>query len=224
MNPKNLFYSLALTLSAVFLTSCADLSLSSGPPTPNPAQKKPIKAIFVNPHPAGTYENFKANPSYPRTSRIYKNNTVLSRTNSSNSSILVDLSMQRAFLMNGSEVAVDYPISAGISKHPTPTGSFNIKEKIASNKRSNLYGKIYNAQGKVVNSNANSRKHKVPEGGKFQGALMAHWMRLTNDGIGMHRGNTSRRPASHGCIRTPGSIVPTIFGKVRTGTSVTIQQ
>lgn len=222
MKLLTLLKSLTLVTLALTLSNCANVP--GRPPTPNPTQSKPIKALFVNPFQSGTYEHFKAGPSYPETSRIYKNNDVLSRTNASNSSVLIDLSMQRAFLMNGKEIAVDYPISAGISKFPTPTGSYKVIEKIAANKRSNLYGKVLNAEGKVVKTNADARTAVIPEGGKFQGALMAHWMRLTNGGVGMHRGNTSRRPASHGCIRTPGSIVQTIFGKVRLGTPVTIQR
>lgn len=209
-------------LGFVALSSCSNIP--TRPPKPNPKQTSIAKAIFVNPYAKGSYDHFRADPSYPKTYKTYKNTDLLSRTNSGNSSIIVDLGLQRAFLMNNGQVAMDYPISSGTSKHPTSTGSFKILEKIASDKRSSLYGKIYNAEGKVINYNANSRKDKAPEGGRFEGALMAHWMRITWDGIGMHRGRVPRYPASHGCIRTPGSIVPTVFRKVRVGTRVTVQR
>jgi len=57
-----------------------------------------------------------------------------------------------------------------------------------------------------VKSGADSREDEVPEGGEFLGASMAHWMRLTGDGIGMHKGYVPTYPASHGCIRTPGAV------------------
>ncbi|MGB0993406.1 MAG: L,D-transpeptidase [Akkermansiaceae bacterium] len=203
-------------LATLVLSSC------SNPGTPNPNQTAPLKALHVNPHKAGSYAHFRAQKGYPRNYGVYKNTSVLARTNASNSSILVDLSDQRAYLMNGKELAMDYPISSGTSKYPTPTGNYRVLEKMRAEKRSSLYGKIYNAEGKVVKSNADSRKHKVPEGGKFQGASMGYWMRLTWDGIGMHKGNVPRRPASHGCIRTHYKAVSTVFSKVRIGTPVSI--
>ncbi len=210
-----------LILCASFaLTSCSNLPKFGGPPKPNPQQTEIKKAGYVNPHPAGTYAHFKAR-SYPGTTRTWKNNSLLARANPSNTNVKIDLSMQRGFLMVGDQVAMDYRISSGSSKHKTPTGKYRITEKI-KDKRSNLYGKILNSSGSVVKSNADSRKDKVPPGGKFLGAPMAHWMRLTNTGIGMHKGNVNRRFASHGCIRTHYSAVPIVYSKTRVGTPVTI--
>jgi lipoprotein-anchoring transpeptidase ErfK/SrfK len=202
------------------LTSCGS---ASGPSKPNPLATRALKAVFINPHTEGTYEHFIAKPEYPKTYNVYKNRNLLARTNSGNSKVIIDLSLQRAFLMNGNQVAMDYPVSTGNSRYPTPPGSFRIMEKIVD-KRSNLYGKILDAEGKVVKYNADAREDAVPEGGKFLGASMRHWMRLTGDGVGMHRGKVPRYPASHGCIRTPGSVVTTVYAKVHPGTPVTIQQ
>lgn len=217
---KHLSLFLSVAAASITFTSCGP---TASPTVANPVAQKALKAVYLNPHKSGSYAHFKASKSYPKTSSVYKNSDLLSRTNSSNSSVIIDQSMQRAFLMNNGEVAMDYPISTGRSEYPTPNGSYNITEKIID-KRSNLYGKILNADGVVVKSNADSRKDKIPEGGEFLGASMAHWMRLTNDGIGMHNGRVPRYPASHGCIRTPSSVVPTIFAKTRVGTSVTIRK
>ena len=211
-----------LKFAPVILATAFALSSCSNPGTPNPNQTAPLKALHVNPHQPGTYAHFRAQKGYPRNYGIWKNQDVLARTNASNASIRIDLSDQRGYLMNGTELAMDYPVATGRSKYPTPTGNFRILEKIRSDKRSSAYGRIYNAEGKVVNSNADSRKDPVPEGGKFVGASMPYWMRLTWDGIGMHKGNVPRRPASHGCIRTYYKVVPTVFAKTRVGTRVTI--
>jgi hypothetical protein len=66
----------------------------------------------------------------------------------------------------------------------------------------------------------------VPEGGKFVGAPMRYWMRLTWDGVGHHIGPLprSRRAASHACIRGPSAIMPIIYGKVKIGTPVTVEK
>ncbi len=210
---------LILTGLALALSSCANFDLV-GPPKPNPQQTDIKKAGFVNPYTPGTYEHFKAE-NYPGTTRNWKNASVLARANSSNTSVKIDLSSQRGFLMVGNEIAMDYRVSTGSAQHKTPTGNFRITEKI-KDKRSNLYGTIYNASGSVAKSGADSRKHKVPPGGKFVGAPMLYWMRLTGDGIGMHKGNVNRRYASHGCIRTHYSVVSTVFSKTRVGTPVTI--
>lgn len=215
LNLKNLLPLLALLVFASF-TSC-----SSGPSKPNPLATAPLKAVFINPHTEGTYEHFIARPDYPKTYDVYKNKDVLANTNSSNSKVIVNLRLQRAFLMNGDEIAMDYPISSGQSRFPTPTGEFRIMEKTVD-KRSNLYGKMLDAEGKVINYDADTRTDAVPEGGSFQGASMANWMRLTGDGVGMHRGPVPRYPASHGCIRTPGSVVTTVYSKVRIGTPVSV--
>ena len=220
MISKNiLLKSLSLLALPALFASCG----STGIPTPNPKQVKPIKAVHVNPYKAGTYEYFTASSSYPKTHKTFKNTEVLKATKAEDVKILVDLDMQRAFLLSSGKVAIDYPVSTGNKKFPTPPGEYQILRMIEKDKRSNLYGKIYDAEGSLVKSNADSTKDTIPEGGKFEGALMANWMRITWSGIGMHRGYVPRYPASHGCIRTPSSIVKTVYSKVKVGTPVTIR-
>jgi lipoprotein-anchoring transpeptidase ErfK/SrfK len=98
-------------------------------------------------------------------------------------------------------------------------------EKVAG-KRSNLYGRIYDANRSVVNSDADTRRHSVPRGGKFVGASMPYWMRLTSYGVGMHVGPIPNpgSPASHGCIRMPREMARVLFQNTPTGTRVTIVQ
>jgi lipoprotein-anchoring transpeptidase ErfK/SrfK len=215
MKPLALILS-ATALTSLFLCSCGN------PNIPNPRQTAPLKAAHVNPFAPGTYAYFRAQKGYPRNYGIWRNEEVLARTNGSNSSIRIDLSAQRAYLMNGHALAMDYPISSGTSAHPTPTGNFQVLEKLPSEKRSNTYGRIYDAEGNVVNSNADARTDAIPEGGKFVGASMPYWMRISWDGIGMHKGRVPRHPASHGCIRTYSKAVSTVYSKVKIGTPVTV--
>jgi lipoprotein-anchoring transpeptidase ErfK/SrfK len=209
-----LFLIVPLSLVAT-LTSC-----STKPPAPNPSQTKIPTAGIVNPHPPGSYAHFTYKP-YPGTTKTWKNNSLLAKANSSNTSVRIDLSKQRGFLLVNGQIAMDYRISSGNSRHRTPAGSYRIIEKIRT-KRSNLYGKVLNAEGKIVKTDADARKDAVPEGGSFLGASMPYWMRLTGNGIGMHQGNVNRRYASHGCIRTHYSAVPIVFAKTRVGTPVSV--
>ena len=191
-------------------------------PKPNPAQTKVLRADWVNPYPKGSYEHFTAEPNYPKTYNVFKNRDVLASTDGSNARVLIDLGLQRAVLFNGDEVAMDYPIASGKSAFPTPPGDYKIVEKLQADKRSNLYGKIYDADGNLHKKDADSTKDKVPEGGKFEGALMPYWMRLTWSGVGMHQGRVPRYPASHGCVRIPSGIASTVFAKTDLGTPVSI--
>lgn len=207
------FARLAAAGVLLLLASCA----SQKPVATTDKDGKPI-----NPYPPGTYEHFKAEPTYPKTYSVWKNEQLLSRTDASNSHIKIDLKTQRGFLMNGEEVVIDYPICSGVKSRPTPTGTFHIMEKIVD-KSSNLYGKIVDAEGKVVNSDADALKDPIPEGGKFIGAPMRYWMRLTSDGVGHHIGPVRRYPASHACIRGPSGTIPIVYSKVRTGTRVVVE-
>lgn len=205
-------------LTGIFLlNSCAK---NENTVDANGVSKKP----FVNPHPPGTYEHFTAEPSYPKTYSIYKNSELYSQTHVGNSHLILDTAKQRAKLMNGDQVVMDYPISSGRSSHPTPKGRFAILEKIVD-KSSNRYGRIYNAEGSVVNSDGDAFTDTIPEGGKFVGAPMKYWMRLTWDGVGHHIGPipSSRRPVSHGCIRGYYKAMPEVYTKVKVGTIVTVQ-
>ena len=215
MIPLRTLFLPACSLIALLFSNCANVSQQP---------KLDANGNPVNPHPPGTYEHFKAESSYPKTFSVWKNEELLSRTNASNSHILIDLSKQRGMLMNDGEVAMDYPICSGVPSRPTPKGTFFILEKIVD-KSSNKYGRIYDAEGNLVNGDADSTQDPVPEGGKFVGAPMRYWMRLTNDGVGHHIGPLprSRRPASHACVRGPSKTMPLVYSKVKVGTRVEIQ-
>jgi len=225
MKDKNLLLSLLGMITAILLSSCVQTNpVASGPPKPNPNQTEIVKAIYVNPYPEGSYANFKARRDYKKTYNIWKNHSLLNSVSPSETKIVISLSKQRAVLYKGSEPIMDYPVATGTSSHPTPRGSFRITEKI-KDKSSNLYGKVVNSSGSVVKSGASSRKDSAliaQSGNRFVGAPMPYWMRLTNDGIGMHQGKVPRYPASHGCIRTYYKAVPIVFSKVKVGTPVSI--
>ncbi|MES2659896.1 MAG: L,D-transpeptidase [Verrucomicrobiota bacterium] len=208
-------------IAAQFVAAVATLLLANCA-NQKPAAQTTKDGKFVNPYPAGTYDNFKAEPTYPKTYSVWKNEQLLPNTNAENSSIVISLEKQRGFLMNGEEIVMDYPICSGIPSRPTPTGTFYILEKVVD-KRSNKYGRIYDAAGDVVNSDADSTLDTIPEGGKFEGASMRYWMRLTNDGVGHHIGPVKRRPASHACIRGPSATMPVVYSKVKLGTRVVVE-
>ncbi|MFZ2277694.1 MAG: L,D-transpeptidase family protein [Prosthecobacter sp.] len=138
-------------------------------------------------------------------------------------SMVMNVDVQRVTLYNGRDVVGWTYCASGIPTFPTPTGEFKILEKI-KDKVSNLYGKGFDKNGKVVNSDFKQGRDLLPEGGHFEAAKMTYFMRLTGDGVGMHIGPIPKpgRRASHGCIRLPSKMAPILFEHTAVGTPVTI--
>jgi len=137
----------------------------------------------------------------------------------------IDLSQQKAYLFKGGQNVGWTYVATGRSGHSTPTGTFRIMEKIVD-KRSNRYGTIVDRYGNVVNSNATAGVSRIPPGGRFVGARMPYWMRITGYGVGLHAGPIPNPgvPASHGCIRLPSGLAATLFENATVGTRVTIMR
>ena len=147
--------------------------------------------------------------------------SVLERASGEPLSIVISLSKQRAYLMVGSRVAVDSPISSGRRNGWTPKGSFQILEK-DPNHFSNLYGNFVDGTGTVIRSGVSSKIDSAPSGTHFRGAPMKYFLRLTPQGVGMHAGILPGYPASHGCIRLPVEMAQIIYSKVTLNTPVTV--
>jgi hypothetical protein len=139
-------------------------------------------------------------------------------------SVNIDLSEQKAYIFKNSQNVGWSYVATGRSGYATPTGTFRIMEKQVD-KRSNRYGSIVSSNGNVLRSNATAGVHHVP-GGRFLGAKMPYWMRLTGYGIGMHAGPIPNpgSPASHGCIRLPYDLAQTLYQHAPVGTRVTIMR
>lgn len=146
---------------------------------------------------------------------------VLDRATSENTTVLVSLGKQRAFLMVNDEIAIDTPISSGKRSAMTPKGSFTILQKNKDH-RSSIYGSFVNRSGHVIRSGVSTKSDSAPSGTTFRGAPMKYFMRLTWDGIGMHVGELPGYPASHGCIRLPDDIAALIYDRVKLGTPVRV--
>lgn len=106
--------------------------------------------------------------------------------------VVIELGNQRGLCYVDGQVAMDFPVCTGTAAHLTPIGSFHITEKDMHH-RSNLYH-----------------------------CAMPYFMRLTNDGIGLHVGDVYRAPASHGCIRATRDACIALFNALPHGTEVTI--
>jgi lipoprotein-anchoring transpeptidase ErfK/SrfK len=137
--------------------------------------------------------------------------------------ITVYLNEQKLVLAIGGKPAVISPVSTGRKKGWTPTGNYTIIAK-SPNHRSSSYGKHVNRSGKTVRSNVDSRKSKPASGTRFVGSPMPNFLRLTNNGIGIHAGKLPGYPASRGCVRVPMEVSKALFKACPLGTPVRILQ
>ena len=153
----------------------------------------------------------------------YRHTDLLSRASKENSAVEISLKDQRGILLIDGAIAMDFPVATGKASHPTPEGSYQIIEKKKDHK-SNLYGRIVSGEGQTVVSDADTRSDTVPQGGRFVGAPMPYWMRLTTTGVGLHVGYIPGRPASHGCIRLKKDVAVELFGILDLGSPVTIDR
>lgn len=67
-----------------------------------------------------------------------------------------------------------------------------------------------------------TNKEPVHFSNLYKGAKMPFFMRLNCGDFGMHQGVVTGEPASHGCIRLPGTIAKMWYAKLPVGTEVTI--
>lgn len=108
-------------------------------------------------------------------------------------SIVVDIPSQLAGVYQQGELVVVTTVSTGKKGHPTPIGTFRVMGKAVEH-----YSNLYNS------------------------APMPYMQRLTNDGVAIHAGKITGKPASHGCVRMPLAMAKLLYGATKVGTEVTI--
>lgn len=149
------------------------------------------------------------------------NQGLLKQATADNTHIVVSIPRQRAYLMIGQQIAADGPISSGKRGHNSPTGHLHVLEK-DPNHHSNLYGDFVDRSGRIVRAGVSARIDAAPSGTHFEGAAMKWFLRLTEDGVGMHIGILPGYPASHGCIRQSSEGAKLFYDHAKVGTPVDV--
>jgi len=163
----------------------------------------------------------KASDLIHRQDPIKINQSLLKRISADQVHVVVSLSKQRAYLLMGEDVVIDSPISSGKRGHSSPSGQFSVLEK-DPNHHSSIYGDFVDSSGRVVRAGVSAKIDSAPSGTHFAGAAMKWFMRLTDEGVGMHVGILPGYPASHGCIRMPGEGAKLFYDHVKVGTPVRV--
>jgi lipoprotein-anchoring transpeptidase ErfK/SrfK len=109
--------------------------------------------------------------------------------------IAISIAKQHLTVYDQDKPIMEAPVSTGMPGHLTPTGIFSVIQKERFH-RSNIYS----------------------------GAPMPFMQRITWSGVAMHEGVLPGHPASHGCIRMPGSFAVSLFKTTKVGVRVLIAQ
>ena len=126
--------------------------------------------------------------------------------------VLVSLSKENIYVMEGDRCLMAVACSIGTPAKPTPKGNFTIYSK-QEHKRSGSYG--FSVQGnRVVPSTGGGP-------GRYVGYPMGYWCEFA-PAYGFHQGFVHPTPRTHGCIRLKGEAAPKFFALVRIGTPVNI--
>jgi len=106
-------------------------------------------------------------------------------------SIVISLQEQRLYAYHSDELVAWSNVSTGKTGNETPVGTFKI-----------------------------TQKHIDHYSSKYNNAPMPYFMRLTDDGVGLHAGQLPGYAASHGCIRLPMGMVKELYEHTASGTRV----
>ncbi|QSR88110.1 L,D-transpeptidase family protein [Methylacidiphilum caldifontis] len=131
------------------------------------------------------------------------------------------LSEQKLYVYQGGRLAAIAPICSGTKDHPTPVGHFKVINKEILH-RSNKYGCFVDSKGKIIYANATVGMIP-PAGLHYEPADMPFFLRLTDDGVGLHGGYLPGYAASHGCVRLPKSFAQDLYPLVSLGTPVLVR-
>ena len=136
--------------------------------------------------------------------------------------IEVRLGEQKVYVYQDEGVAGESPITTGKPGHDTPPGHYSVLVKDIDHK-SNLYGVFLDGNGYVIDGNAEANQ-KPPPGAVYDSADMPYYLRIRDDGVGLHAGYLPGYPASHGCIRMPHAFAELLFSNISVGTPVDVVQ
>ena len=141
------------------------------------------------------------------------------KLNAQQTAVIINLTEQTAYLLEGRRVAFVSPIASGKAGFGTPIGNFRVISKDL-NHQSGTFGLVSDSYGRIVNPNATPNSY-VPPGCHYIPAPMPYFMEFSKY-VGMHAGYLPGYPASHGCVRMPRDLAAEFFAQVQIGTPVKV--
>ena len=148
---------------------------------------------------------------------------LLDRATADNTSVVVSLGRQRAYLLVDKEAAIDTPVSTGKRRGKTPTGEFAVQDKAASHE-THLHGDFVDRDGNTVRLGVSTRIDAAPSGTTFRTVPVQFYLRLNDEGLSLHAGRLPGYPAADTAVRLPADIAPLVYQRVKQGTPVKIEE
>lgn len=131
--------------------------------------------------------------------------TPTAATDPSTRIVLVSIPDRKLAVLDGDEVIATFPVAVGADVSPSPTGEFQIINRVS-------HPTYYHA-GKVIPTGKDN-------------PLGTRWVGLSRKGYGIHGTNAPGsvgHAASHGCIRLRNRDMEKLFAMLRVGDSVVIR-
>lgn len=119
--------------------------------------------------------------------------------------VVVSIPHRKLALIENGQVKKVYPVAVGAAKSPSPSGTFQVKNR--------LVAPTYYHPGKVIAAGADN-------------PLGTRWIGLSTKGYGIHGTNVESsigKAASHGCIRMHRKDLEELFADVQVGDQVEIR-
>ena len=119
--------------------------------------------------------------------------------------VVVSIPDRKLAVVDGGEVIATFPIAVGASVTPSPTGEFQIVNRVSN--------PTYYHSGSVIPTGKDN-------------PLGTRWVGLSQKGYGIHGTNAPRsigHAASHGCIRLRNRDMERLFTMLRVGDTVVIR-
>src|ERR1700731_2441455 len=91
--------------------------------------------------------------------------------------VIINLSEQRAYLIENGKVSLISPIASGKAGWSTPTGNFSIMSKDIDH-HSQSFGSVIDPSGSIADANATPGTH-VPTGFHYQPAPMPYYLEFS---------------------------------------------
>ena len=135
--------------------------------------------------------------------------------------IVIHLSECKLYGFQGDRLVAITSVSPGKDGHDTPIGTFPVLAKDKDHKSTEYGSFVDNTDGHTVDYGAQAGQ-APPPGAHYEPAPMPFFLRLTDDGVGLHAGYVTGYRVSHGCIRMPAPFAEDLFSVVNVGTPVTI--
>jgi len=136
--------------------------------------------------------------------------------------LLISLTKQRAYLMDGHQIVIDTPVSSGTNERATPVGRFRISQKSLEFKLP-YYGDYLDSKKQKVRSGIDTRFDFAPSGTHFISRSKQYFLQFDEQNqLGIYGEKLPGCQSTNGDVRLPHAAAINIFKAMKIGDLVEI--